>query len=781
MKKILILLSVLLLGVFASCEIQTAVPEEPIEGEQVTIHVSMPATKVAMSPDGDGLHLAWQAGDCIRVVSGSNSSVFTIKEGFTDHEADFTGTAVEGSTFDIIYPGDAESVIALESSYPGEQTQNGNGNTDHLKYAVCLTGVNSYSDIAFTPAWAESHNGSILRPGAIKLQMTMPGEANVLNKVTVDVDGMSLSLGLDNVDVSESLQVLTAYAMLPFGDIDLEAINPISVKAFTAGEIVYGTTINLPVDKTLKAGGVSVFKIGSGVAELPFAGGSGTEADPWLVATPRQLMNVAGALVAGETKYFKQTADIDLGINEWVPLNNEDPYNKGVFYDGDHHEITNLKVTSDKAYPSFAGVLYGTVKDVIFTKADIDAGDNTAGVLAGYIGTVATIDAVDTPLYGSCSGIKVLQSKVAGSKRHLGGMAGYARTVAGDIFECAVIETQVTCSSERVGGLIGQTDQGVVVNTCNAEEVNVTGAYNVGGLIGVCYGNAVSCASYGSVTSEGPGVENKTDIAIGGLIGYLEHGDVTNCSSSVNLPQTGPGRDIGGFVGKMKTGSVSKCCCTGNVSGIYRNVGGFVGLITHTDPEKTATITDCYCTGSVSSNSYTGGFLGLYEKGKAVISNCFASGTVEVSAFAAGGFAGVITAADLTIEKCVAWGPLVTAVSIGDGNWSSGAVAGVTFPTCTMTDNYRNPDMSLTAWWVPSADYNHPNVSSSSPLVVKDKTNGELRPSTATSTASGQDNYPQFAYHGKVAPGKTLSKLAQELGWDGDTVWYLGGTVPNLR
>ena len=67
MKKILILLSVLSLGVFASCEIQT-VPEEPVQGEQVTIHVSMPATKVAMSPDGDGLHLAWQAGDCIRVI-----------------------------------------------------------------------------------------------------------------------------------------------------------------------------------------------------------------------------------------------------------------------------------------------------------------------------------------------------------------------------------------------------------------------------------------------------------------------------------------------------------------------------------------------------------------------------------------------------------------------------------------------------------------------------------------------------------------------------------------
>ena len=89
--------------------------------------------------------------------------------------------------------------------------------------------------------------------------------------------------------------------------------------------------------------------------------------------------------------------------------------------------------------------------------------------------------------------------------------------------------------------------------------------------------------------------------------------------------------------------------------------------------------------------------------------------------------------------------------------------------------------MSLTAWWVPDPDYDHPNVSISSPLVIKDISTGVLRPTTATGTGSGNDNYPQFAYHGKhVDDGTTLSELASDiLGWDG-FVWRFSGDLPTL-
>ena len=472
--------------------------------------------------------------------------------------------------------------------------------------------------------------------------------------------------------------------------------------------------------------------------------------------------------------YFKQTADIDLGENMWIPLNVDAGYRKGIYYDGQQFEIKHLKANADYPYPSFAGVLNGTVKDVIFSDAVIEAGANVAGVLAGYLGSA------DASCFGSCSGVKVIKAEVSGSKRCLGGLIGRANNVSGEINECFVMETKVSSESDRVGGLIGQLDQTYKVTMCGTEEVNVSGTINVGGLIGVCYGDADTCWSSGSVASENPSAASGTDLGIGGLIGYLENADVTKCSSTVNINQIGAGRDIGGFVGKMLAGSISKSYCTGNVTGQHRNVGGFVGLIT-LGAEKLATITDCYCTGNVVGNAYTGGFLGLHEKGATVISNCFATGTVEGAGFALGGMAGIVSSADFTMKNCAAWNPSVTAGTFGDGNWSSGAVVGVAFPTCTLTDNYRSPDMALTAWWVPAADYNHPNVDSSNPLIVKDKSSSELRPSTADSLKSDQDNYPQFAYHGKSAVGKTLAQVCKDMGWDGDTIWYLGGVIPNLR
>ena len=111
----------------------------------------------------------------------------------------------------------------------------------------------------------------------------------------------------------------------------------------------------------------------------------------------------------------------------------------------------------------------------------------------------------------------------------------------------------------------------------------------------------------------------------------------------------------------------------------------------------------------------------------------------------------------------------------------SGAVVGVTFPNCTLKDNYRNPSMALTVWWVPDADYNHPNVSTGTPLVVKDITDGTLRQLSSAGLGNTQDNYPQFAYHGKVEAGKKLSQLASTtLGWDSD-VWDFSGDVPTLK
>ena len=166
--------------------------KEPAEQQpalpQVTIHASVPGnvTKVALTPDGDGLHLAWEAGDALRVISGSQSSQFAIKDGFTDHEASFTGTAVTGSSFDILYPGTFATVADAEATDFGYQVQDGNGSTAHLRYAALISGVDNYTDIAFTEEWAGAHGGTIKRAGAIKMDLTLPDGVTSVSGVSVE-------------------------------------------------------------------------------------------------------------------------------------------------------------------------------------------------------------------------------------------------------------------------------------------------------------------------------------------------------------------------------------------------------------------------------------------------------------------------------------------------------------------------------------------------------------------------------------------------------------------
>ena len=120
---------------------------------RVTIPDSDPLTRVGAH---SGFSWYWSAGDHLTVVSGEDSQVFTIKEGFTSKYAEFVGKAVKGETFTILYPNDKAS--SLDWS---KQAQTGNDSYEHLQYAASLTGVDDYMSFTFSPEWAEAHGGAL--------------------------------------------------------------------------------------------------------------------------------------------------------------------------------------------------------------------------------------------------------------------------------------------------------------------------------------------------------------------------------------------------------------------------------------------------------------------------------------------------------------------------------------------------------------------------------------------------------------------------------------------
>lgn len=768
------------LAMMVSCSKEMANPSDEIvpEGKQITIAASFPEdglSKVAFTDNATDkrIDLTWQDGDQITVTDASNSSntqTFTLATGAGTKSATFTGTVLaEASSYIITY-----NSVGSNFSY-ANQTQAANGDTAHLKYEATLSGVTNYTNFTFS-----EESGTLESSSVLCLRARIPDALFGNVKAVIFKAGDNIFAGSDKLTVNLNAsakvgdsKILTVYATLPAGDQVIAADTELLVQ-FQTGENAYDkyTAYRVLEGMTIKAGKVNTFGLDCQNIDK-YAGQSddGSSISPYLIGDQHQMAYLMAryqeAEDAGEELDYsvKLVDDIDMTGIAWVPLNRAGDYKRAIDLDGNRKTISNLTVSGTYAYPSLVGMLNGRVKDLTFDGAQITAGANTSGVLAGYVGTGSII--------GNISGITVKNSSVTGgTKNRVGGIAGYLCKISESVADCHVSNMTVESTAERVGGMFGQVDSGISVVDCTATDISATGLFNVGGIAGVGYGNFTNCSSTGSLVSTNA-TSNK-DIGLGGLVGYFEGASskISHCWSSVTVNQTTNGRDIGGLVGKMLAGTIEKSYATGNVSGIQRNVGGLVGLITNTS--NSSVITDCYATGNVTANAYSGGLIGLFEKGTATISNCFASGSVVGSGFALGGLVGVIGGAAFTMQHCAAWNSAVTPATYGVANWSSGAVAGATFPTCTMTDNYRSPDMVLTAYWVPDANYDHPNVSSAHPLVNQ---NGEE--TAAVSLASGQPDYPQYPYHGKHWTG-TLSDLATTLGWD-STIWDLNGSIPALK
>ena len=254
-----------------------ALPEAQSDGTVMRVAIPENLTKVSMTDrtaSGGGMALAWEAGDKLRVISGGKSEVFTIKDGFSAHMADFTGNAVSGSSFDIIYPGSFVTLSdVMAKSYAG-QTQNGNGSTAHLAYHAWLSGVDNYSEVAFTDEWAAAHGGTLSRCGVLKISIVLPSSFSVVTKAALSAPSAifyqdngataasnELSVNLEGVDVSANGGLLTAYMNIPAKDITLEQGLELSVKVTGEGGSEYVQKFTMDKTVVMQGGKICTIRL----------------------------------------------------------------------------------------------------------------------------------------------------------------------------------------------------------------------------------------------------------------------------------------------------------------------------------------------------------------------------------------------------------------------------------------------------------------------------------------------------------------------------------------
>lgn len=765
---------------------------------KITITASLPdelVTKVKFEAGESVIKPSWEQTDVIRIISETGKSeTYSIKE-INGNTATFEGNELEGTSFTAIYPGNYETAEALGNrSYTG-QVQKGNGSTAHLQLNAMATGLSDISNISFADAGAKLN-------GAVKLYVKMPEYVTSPTEVSLSAasdifftdnagsaKSSSLGLSLENVDISAD-HIFTAYLM----------------SSWTEASIKAGTKLTL----TVKAEGVSIKKSFTVEKSVNLAGGhlntiqlnaenwntvlegAGTESDPYRLSATRDLLEMKPALVHGHKTYFKLMNDIDMSsIENWDPLNPDEPYDLGIVFDGGGHSLKNLK-SKEKHYSSFFGVLYGKCYNVKFVDAEIVSASNSgAGIIGGYIGTggkPAIVSEVEASGIITCNGkgqsvgglggnareatienctvnVTVSNPMGDGSNRTAsGGIVG--KTIESDvkIKNCVVrgvVEITAGNSNTYTGGIVGwQSAAGAEITGCEVYATVKSAGERVGGIVGHYQGGTLSgCKFYGEV--------NASSKYAGGIVGIAS--DVTtieNCLSAGTIV----GKNLcGGIVGMNENTLAVRRCESSSTINCSDNVGGILGI---SKDDKVATIEDCVFSGNMTAGQRVGGIVGDLVKGSSV-RRCYVSGTITGWC----GVGGIVGRAgglvwnangngyDNTIESCIAWFDNITATRGDDNGGSSGMIVGYTGTKNTLKNCWRKPTATLTAKYC-SAVYDQEDSDAATPLVIN------AVPSTYTYI------YP---YHGKAAEASaTASSMAQSLGWSAD-VWNLSGPEPKLK
>ncbi len=228
--------------------------------------------------------------------------------------------------------------------------------------------------------------------------------------------------------------------------------------------------------------------------------GTGTVEDPYLISDASQLRWFSAQVNdSGKNSICAQlTNDIDLNNVEWTPIGkfSSSAY-KGTF-DGQYHEIKNLKITGSASnhYGLFGVVSTGTVKNLTVSGAVTisGSGSSTYGIAAivGSLNSTGTIE--------NC----INKATVSGNN-NTAGIVGYMSNSNGTVTSCA--NTGKISGSNNVGGIVGQFyGKGTIDHCYNTGDIIAT-VNKAGGIVGYLYAsssyykNTVSaCYSTGKVS-----------------------------------------------------------------------------------------------------------------------------------------------------------------------------------------------------------------------------------------------------------------------------------------
>lgn len=269
-----------------------------------------------------------------------------------------------------------------------------------------------------------------------------------------------------------------------------------------------------------------------------FAGGAGTQSDPYLIGSKQNLLSLNSAYSSSnpsspELVYFKMIADVDLTGETWVPFNAASSYNKHVHFDGNGHVIKNLTATG--TYAGLFGVLCGVVKNLGVINATI-TGSSYHGVIAGYLGLQSPTSAAYTGIIENCyttGTITTTGIRAGGIAGYIGGKSGTAINTIRNCYSTVNIASTTT----TLGGIAGAAMNAFIIeNSFATGKLKTTGGGYVAGILAQHRNIDTASELKGCVVRNDSLIANNaTAVKLGRISGEILEGTaVANCLGSVN-------------------------------------------------------------------------------------------------------------------------------------------------------------------------------------------------------------------------------------------------------
>ncbi len=453
--------------------------------------------------------------------------------------------------------------------------------------------------------------------------------------------------------------------------------------------MVIGMLVVLPLSTAAaetadEADGVSALPAGAvaydGTPSTSLAG-SGTEADPYLIADAADLVyfreNESGAadtaVGATTTTYFKVTGDIYLN-SESAPKN----YALAVY---------NTKQSGGNPDAlTFSGVLDGNGYTIYNMYGSGNGGDYPVALVYTLKGTIKNLN---------FDGVQL------NSGAHYTTLASVAKKLNAGIIQNVHVKNMYTTYSwcnTIVGGIVGDVDIKSKIDNCTVSG-NLRGYNsNVGGIVSSFVTNGAganlkaeyvtpitNCVNNATLSSERGG-------NVGGILGYEDQNAGIKIENCINNGSVTGVANVGGIVGNMgrarSSVQITNCTNNGAVSGA--TAGGICNNDCGADWNSgvTTTVTNCINNGSVTGTAYAGGFSGVLRSTSAAYIGCINTG--NVSAPVAGGLVGTMKQQDTKVTAT----NVVSTGNVTGTTAASGVVGNVAYKQGT------NAALELTSVWM---------------------------------------------------------------------------------